>query len=209
ALVAGVLLSVAVHAVVLLLWRAPRADGSGTLAAGPRSGDEIAAAGGGFLTAVALRAIPERTEIPAPPKPLRTLEAPEVRPLETADSRITASLAPPGGGRPGPEMGVGLTTGTGRGSGGTDFEGRARNAPPEPRVIIPDWDVPRDVKGMRVEIHVLVDARGRALRVRLEPPTPSEDVNSRLVRDYLRTEYRPARREGRPVAGWAVLVRQF
>ncbi|MDT8435436.1 MAG: energy transducer TonB [Gemmatimonadota bacterium] len=206
ALAAGLAASVLLHGAVLLGWRADRLPPGATTAAGPRSGDALAAAGSGALQALAV-SVPPRIEIPSPPAPLPVLDAPEIEFREPVESPSLA-LGKLDGGRSaaGPP---GLAGATGRGDGGADAAGRRRNTVPEPRVIVPDWDAPRALKGMRVRLRVLVDERGRAVDVVLDPPTPDDGFNRRLIDTALGMDFRPALRDGRPVRDWAVITRVF
>lgn len=203
ALGAGLVLSLALHAALFLGWRTATPVTGASVAAGPRSGDPVAAAGGGAMRALALA--PLRTvEIPSPPEPIPVLDAPDVD-VSVPTERLSAgvSLARPGG------EDAGLPGATGRGDGGADAEGRYRNTVPEPRVIIPDWDAPPKVKGMQVRLRVLVDERGRAVDVELDPRTPDERFNRRLIESAMAMEFKPALRNGRPVRDWAVITRVF
>jgi TonB family protein len=203
ALRAGLAISLALHAALLFAWRTvPPADGA-SVAAGPRSGDPVAAAGGGAMRALALADL-RPVEIPSPPKPIPVLDAPDVD-VSVSRERLSSgvSLARPGG------QSAGLAGATGRGDGGADAEGRYRNTVPEPRVIIPDWDAPAEVKGMQVRLRVLVDERGRAVDVELDPRTPDEKFNRRLIESAMAMEFKPALRNGRPVRDWAVITRVF
>lgn len=203
ALRAGLALSVALHAGLFLAWRSERPVAGASVAAGPRSGDPVAAAGGGALRAIALAPL-RSIEIPSPPKPIPVLDAPDVS-VTVPTERLSAgaSLARPGG------SGAGIPGATGRGDGGADAEGRYRNTVPEPRVIIPEWDAPADVRGMEVRLRVLVDERGRAVDVELDPRTPDEKFNRRLIESAMAMEFKPALRNGRPVRDWAVITRIF
>jgi TonB family protein len=155
------------------------------------------------MRAVALAQL-RTVEIPSPPEPIPVLDAPDVD-VSVPTERLSAgvSLARPGGGD------AGLPGATGRGDGGADAEGRYRNTVPEPRVIIPDWDAPAQVKGMQVRLRVLVDERGRAVDVELDPRTPDERFNRRLIESAMAMEFKPALRNGRPVRDWAVITRVF
>lgn len=205
ALGAGLALSVALHASLLLLWRAEPPAAGASIAAGPRSGDPVAAAGGGAMRALALAQL-RPIEIPAPPRPIPVLDAPDVVVSVPSEPVSEAgALERPGASGAGP----GIPGGTGRGDGGADAEGRYRNTVPEPRVIIPDWDAPREVKGLQVRLRVLVDERGRPVDVELDPRTPDESFNRRLIESAMEMEFKPALRNGRPVRDWAVITRVF
>ena len=206
----GLLISLLAHLTLFFSLRSDRPQGGATVAAGPRAGDSNAAAGSGALQAISFAEV-RSIEIPPPPAPLPSLDAPEVTIVETRPpSFATGQLERPGS-MAGRQAGFspGLPGGTGEGDGGSDAEGRYRNTVPEPRVIIPDWDPPNEVKGMRVRMRVLVDERGNAVDVELEPPTPNDRFNRKLIETAMAMEFKPALRNGRPVRDWAVITRIF
>lgn len=206
----GLALSLLLHAVVFLAWRSEQVAAGASIAAGLRTGDASAAAGGGAMQAITLAAA-RSTEIPPPPAPLPSLDAPEVVPVEVETPVLASGLLERPGSSPGQNAGFvpGVPGGTGTGDGGTDAEGLYRNTVPEPRVIIPDWDPPKEVKGMRVRMRVLVDERGNPVDVELEPPTPNARFNRKLIETAMEMEFKPALRNGRPVRDWAVITRVF
>jgi len=206
----GLALSLLIHAIVFVAWRSERAAAGALVAAGLRTGDASAAAGGGALQAINLAAV-RSAEIPPPPAPLPSLDAPEVVPVETETPALATGMLARPGSSPGQNAGFvpGVPGGTGTGDGGTDAEGLYRNTVPEPRVIIPDWDAPKDVKGLRVRMRVLVDERGNPVDVELEPPTPNAGFNRKLIETAMEMEFKPALRNGRPVRDWAVITRVF
>ena len=181
-----------------------------SVAAGLRTGDASAAAGGGAMQAISL-ASARSTVIPPPPAPLPSLDAPEVVPVEAETPVLASGMLERPGSSPGQNPGFvpGVPGGTGTGDGGTDAEGLYRNTVPEPRVIIPDWDAPKEVKGLRVRMRVLVDERGNPIDVELEPPTPNAGFNRKLIETAMEMEFKPALRNGRPVRDWAVITRVF
>jgi TonB family protein len=206
----GLFISLLAHLGLFLSFRADRPEEGATVAAGPRAGDSRAAAGGGALQAIALAEV-RSVEIPPPPAPLPSLDAPDVTIVETRPPSFAAGQLERPGAMAGRQAGFspGLPGGTGEGDGGSDAEGRYRNTVPEPRVIIPDWDPPNEVKGMRVRMRVLVDERGNAVDVELEPPTPNDRFNRELIETAMEMEFKPALRNGRPVRDWAVITRVF
>jgi TonB family protein len=206
----GLLLSLILHAAVFFAFRGEAPMGGASVAAGPRAGDSEAAAGSGVLQAIAFADV-RAVEIPPPPAPLPSLDAPEVTIVETRPpSLATGELERPGS-MAGRQAGFepGIPGASGRGDGGSDAEGRYRNTVPEPRVIIPDWDPPGEVKGMKVKMRVLVDERGNPVDVELEPPTPNDRFNRKLIETAMEMEFKPALRNGRPVRDWAVITRVF
>lgn len=210
AIYVGLALSLLIHAAVILAWRSEQAAAGVSVAAGLRTGDASAAAGGGAMQAISL-ASARPAEIPPPPAPLPSLEAPEVVPVDTETPVLASGMLERPGSSPGQNAGFvpGVPGGTGSGDGGTDAEGLYRNTVPEPRVIIPDWDAPKEVKGLRVKMRVLVDERGNPVDVELEPPTPNDRFNRKLIETAMEMEFKPALRNGRPVRDWAVITRVF
>jgi len=203
-------MSLAVHLLVLLAWRVNRQPLPGTVAAGPRMGDAAAAAGGGVLQAIAL-APPREIVVPPPPDQVPELNAPEVEVDMPKESQLQARFADLQSGTafPGPDVGPGRPDGSGRGDGGTEAEGRFRVTAPEPRVIVPEWDPPDEIRGTTVQIRVLVSAEGRALNVELRPLTPNAGFNRRLVDTYMRMDYKPGRRMGQPITAPAEITLIF
>ena len=206
----GLVLSLLIHAVVFLAWRAEVIAPGASIAAGLRTGDASAAAGGGAMQAITLAAA-RSVEITPPPEPLPSLDAPAVVPVEVETPVLASGMLERPGSSPGQNAGFvpGLPGGTGTGDGGADAEGLYRNTVPEPRVIIPDWDPPKEVKGLRVRMRVLVDERGTPIDVELEPPTPNDRFNRQLIETAMEMEFKPALRNGRPVRDWAVITRVF
>lgn len=207
ALAVGMGLSVLLHAALIFGFGADLEPLSSTVAVGQRAGDPVAAAGGGVLQAMNI-ALPSEIEVPPPPEVMPDLDEPELEVTEPPEDRLNpsrdlASAASfPGNGRQ-----VGLARSVGRGDAGADAEGLYRVTAPEPRSIIPEWDPPREVKGMQVMVRVLVDDRGAPLGdVELLPPTPNRRFNDRLRDKVLSMDYKPARRQGRAISGWAEMT---
>lgn len=185
-------------------------------AAGPRSGDAQAAAGGG-MQAVSMRIeLPEAPQpIPRPPEPLpvpaeEVVEVepePEVEPAvapqpdapvgpvtELATTGLGSATGPPG-----------LEGGTGRGDGGTAAEGLFRVIPPSPRgLILPPSNRPGKVRGKEVAVWVFVSDRGRVIAdsTRVLPSTGDRGFDRRLRDQAAEWVFEPAKKGGRPVAEW-------
>lgn len=206
----GLAVSIALHGLIFLLWRADLDPLPDTVAAGPRMGGALAAAGGGVLQAIAL-APPREIVVPPPPDQVPDLNAPEVEVEIPRESRLQARFADlrSGVAFPGPGEGPGRPDGTGLGDGGTDAEGRFRVTAPEPRVIVPEWDPPDEIRGTSVQIRVLVSPEGRALDVELRPRTSNAGFNRRLVDTYMRMDYKPGRRMGQPITAPAEITLIF
>lgn len=207
ALAMGMGLSVLLHAAVIFGFRADLEPLSTTVAVGQRAGDPVAAAGGGVLQAMNI-ALPRQVEVPPPPEAVPDLDEPEFEISEPPEDRfspmrdLASATSFPGNSRR-----VGIARATGRGDAGADAEGLYRVTAPEPRSIIPEWNPPREVKGMQVMVRVLVDERGAPLGdVELRPPTPNRGFNDRLREKVLNMDYKPARRQGRAISGWAEMT---
>jgi len=188
--------SVVLHVLVFVLWPAAQLFMSPFAAAGPRNGDDRAAAGG--MQAMTIQA-PTPRPITPPQIPLPVTDP---IPIEIQEEEVTIETASILGERPGDE-GPGREEGTGQGDGGTADEGLFRLMPPSPRgMIIPPSDP--SLRGKRVEVWVFVDERGRVVAdsTALRPPTDNGDLNRRLIREASEWIFEPARKGGQPVAAW-------
>lgn len=200
ALAWGLAASLAVHALAFLAFRgAPSVSPDGDLAAarGPEP-----AAPRDALQAMSLTV--RRTEIRPPPRPRIDVAEPVLRARPVPRSSLPATRislgAPPAAGFPG-----------GRGSEARRSGGPGEGTTPAvPRSLFPEWDPPDSVRGIEVTVRVRVDARGRPTgEVELVPPTPDRAFNRRLTEKATRMEYRPARKGGVAVAGWAEITFVF
>ena len=193
----GLLISVAFHLLLFLGWRGNVIPLSPFAAAGPRAGDNRAAAG-------AMQALNVRTppSVPIVPPPIPIEVVMEVEPVEF-EQEVEIDPASVLGEAPGLLEGPGLENGTGAGDGGNAEEGLNRLQPATPRgMIIPPTN--RDLRGTEVQVWVFVDERGRVVAdsTRLDPPTRDGGFNRRLIREAAEWVFRPAIQEGRPVASW-------
>ncbi len=212
ALRTGLVASLVFHLALFLIFRGAPLPASPFAAAGPRTGDHRAAAGGG-MQAMQLQLPPP--EIPRPPEPLLVEdlalnepvpeepepEVPEVEPISLEELEGIA------GHDPGPDIGPGLRSGTGTGDGGTAEEGRLRVVPPSPRgMLMPPMDRPDRVRGREVRIWVFVRADGRvaADSVRIQPSTGDRGYDRRLRETAARWLFQPATKNGQPVGEWFV-----
>lgn len=194
----GLWVSVLMHLVLLFGWRGSVIPLSPFSAAGPRAGDDRAAAGG--MQALNIQAPPEPRTIVPPPLPIE-VEV-EVEPVEFEDE-VAMDPSSMLGQEPGPLEGPGREDGTGAGDAGNADEGRNRLQPAMPRgMIIPPTN--RDLRGTEVQVWVFVDTQGRVVAdsTRLDPPTRDRGFNRRLIEEAAEWVFRPAVREGRPVASW-------
>jgi hypothetical protein len=206
----ALLISVALHVLVFLLW--PWGGGgpeSPFAAAGPREADDLAAEG--IMQAVSFRSAPPDAVQP-PAVPVLTLDVPE--PLEIEPDALpevdlaAPELPEPGqgstdGSDPDDDRASGLPGAAGAGDGGTTDEGRFRFTPATPRgMIIPPTH--QALRGRQVEIWVFVDDAGRVVpdSTRLDPPTSDRGLNQQLVREASQWVFEPAREGGTPIAAW-------
>jgi len=194
----GFAASTLLHLLVFVLWRGA-VPLSPHETAGPRNPD--LASGGGALQAVNAR-LPTAIEIPPPPQPVVAIEAPVIQVED-----LEASL-------PGPDLAPvaqvatfpGIDGARGKGDGG-DGSGAEDFRSPMPRSILPRWDPPTSVRGLEVTVRIHVDARGRPTgEVYLDPPTPDRKFNREIEDSVRRMAYRPALRNGAPVAAWAEIT---
>jgi hypothetical protein len=192
----GLLVSMLGHLTIFFVWRAEPVLRSPFAAAGPRAGDNRAAAGS--MQAMNL-AVPPSIPLTPPPIPLPTVV--EVEPVDFEEQpsvdpaairgEILGSLA------------AGLEGGEGEGDAGTSDRGLNRLVPPRPRgMIIPPSD--DALRGREVEVWVFVDTRGRVVpdSTRLRPPTGDRRLNERLIREAAEWIFMPATKGGEPVATW-------
>ncbi len=199
----ALLLSVLVHLLLVLFSHQSAQRLTPYAAAGPASGDAVAAPGGGGMQALRLR---QPEEITVPPRP----EVPVIEPVDVdlPDEPQLAfnelELRDPGEGlREGQESGPGLPGGEGQGDAGNAMSGLRRLIPPTPRgIIMAPLDRPSAVRGRSVTVWVYINQAGAVDSVRLEPPTPDSRYNESLMREARDWVFEPAMRAGRAVATW-------
>lgn len=194
------------HVIVFAFWKTGPNLESPYSAAGPRAGDDRAAAGGS-MQAVQMQVQATRPIRP-PPVPLLELEPEPVVEFENEPAQEFSDLlgdAPQvaAGSGEGDRAGPGKADGEGEGDGGTGDEGRFRLNPPTPRGMImpPSND---NLRGRQVEVWVFVDVNGRVVAdsTYLVPPTPDRSFNERLMSEAAEWVFRPATRDGQAVAAW-------
>lgn len=193
----ALLISLVLHLVLAFSWKRTPVPVSPFSAAGPRAGDDRAAAGG--MQALNL-AVPAPRPIVPPRVPLITLD--DVEPVEIS-LEPEVDLAALIGGGPGMDEGPGIEGGTGRGDGGTGETGLFSLIPPSPRgMIIPPSS--RSLRGRQVQVWVFVNAVGRVVpdSTHLDPPTSDRGFNRRLIQEAAEWVFNPATREGQPVSAW-------
>jgi outer membrane biosynthesis protein TonB len=205
--------SIALHILILLYFRSHQAlPASPFAAAGPRTGDDRAAAGGG-MQVVALQitepkpqpvievVVPDPVPKPTPEEKIEVVEPPTEITAAVASIDGTALL----GENRGTKVGLGTENGTGTGDGGTDAEGRFRVVPPSPRgLILPPSERPKQVRGREVEVWVFVTDGGKVIgdSTRVAPTTGDRRFDDRLKKQAAEWVFEPARRGGQPVAEW-------
>jgi hypothetical protein len=210
----AIIASVIMHVLILMLIRGDVVlPPSPFAAAGPRSGDPHAAAGGGMkVVAMQFRAVPpppapvvpEPVPVPIPVQPEIRLETPK---LETAavPVPVAGDLVAAAGEGKGTATGQGLADGKGKGDGGTGEEGLFRVVPPSPRgLILPPSDRPGKVRGREVGVWVFVTDRGQVVAdsTRVHPTSGDKKFDDRLKKQAAEWVFEPARRGGRAVAEW-------
>jgi hypothetical protein len=204
----GLVVSIAVHGLLFLIFGGQQLPPSPFAAAGERQRDARAATGGG-LEAVELRTpelvFVEPVPVPVPVEELAEEEIPEPEPEveEVPAIALGEALAVPG--TPGPGIERGIADGAGEGDGGTQSEGLFRVVPPRPRgLTLPPGDRPNDVRGKEIEVWVYVSAAGRVVpdSTRLSPPSGDRRFDRRLRDHAAAWVFEAASRDGRPVAEW-------
>lgn len=200
----GLLLSILIHLILLFFFQTQQERLTPYAAAGPGSGDPVAAPGGGAMRALTLS---PPVELVIPPRP----ETPVVEPVEVQErieepvlSMSELELRDPGEGlKEGPETGAGLPGGEGTGDRGNAMTGLRRLIPPTPRgVIMAPLDRPASVRGREVTVWVFITQAGVVDSVRLDPPTPDTNYNDSLMREARDWVFEPAERAGKAVATW-------
>lgn len=189
--------SVLLHLLILSARGAPPIPPSPFAAAGPKAGDDRAAAGG----MQAMNILVPPTVPLAPPEIPIPVEI-EIEPLEMVAEPVL-DVAAVLGERPGLPGPPGLENGEGAGDGGTASEGLRRLLPPTPRgMIIPPAN--KGLRGVEVQVWVFVDEHGRVVAdsTRLDPPTRDRGFNRQLVREAAQWVFRPGTLDGKPVAAW-------
>jgi hypothetical protein len=195
--------SVVFHVLLVLFWQSEALMISPFAAAGPRTGDMLAA--GGSMEAMQIRTPPPMPIIP-PEVPLPEINPPDpvdFEPEIEVEHDIVADEIGTAQDSEGATEGPGREDGEGGGDGGTAAEGLYRMSPPSPRgMIMPPSN--RSLRGREVEVWVFVDERGRVDpdSTRLRPPTADGDFNRRLIREAAQWVFEPARRGGTAVAAW-------
>lgn len=203
----GIAASLLLHALLFLILAGRGTPIVPESAAGPRAGDdEAAAAPGGAMRAVRVRA-PVEPEIVRPEIPLPTIEITvEFEESQAEIEPVAFDQLGLGGDADGPDEGdAGIEGGTGRGDGGTAAEGRFRVIPPSPRgMILPPSNRPRNVRGKEVTIFVFVTERGRVVpdSTLIRPGSGDRGFDETLRRQASEWVFEPARRGGEPVAEW-------
>ncbi len=193
----ALLASVGIHLLVLLLFPVQSLLVDPSAAAGPRAGDDRAAAGS--MQAMNMRT-PPSTPIVPPPIPLPVIT--DVEPVEFEPEQNLEAPAISGE-TIGELEAPGLADGTGEGDGGTSEAGLYRMEAPSPRAMFWPPDPP-EMENDVVEVWVFVDATGRVVAdsTQLRPPTRDRDWNRRVIELSAEWVFTPAMKDGQPVAAW-------
>ena len=150
-----------------------------------------------------------REEIRLPPDPIIEVKIPPVEMTVIASSLPTEHLLSLGLSSslpsPGSEFGLGTGSLGDVGAGKAEYEYQA----PVPKFVAPQWDPPASARGLAVTVYVLVDEGGWPQDVELDPPTPDDGFNGRIVKQVKGWKYQPARRDGRSTSGWAEITFVF
>lgn len=193
----ALVVSLVFHVVVLLNLTTASNLVSPSAAAGPRVGDDRAAAGS--MQAMNM-VVPPSVPIIPPPIPTPSIEPVDVLEFDDEARVLPAENLGVGLEGPGP---VGLEDGEGEGDGGTSDEGLFRMVPPTPRaMILPTFSDALKERG--VAIWVWVDVSGRVVpdSTRLDPPTSDRKLNERLIAEAADWVFEPARQGGQAIASW-------
>lgn len=193
---AGILVSVLLHALLFLLW-----PGGPVPAEGTPTADALRFSASDDPVRVIDVREPARREIEVPKRPLLALEMPEIGADELVRSSPepawTPAVRPPSPPGFGPRLPATIEEG----------DGYVR---PIALSILPDWKPPRSLHGVEIIVRVHTSAAGRATGlVELVPPTPDAAWNRQIVSRVRGLEYRPAVRNGQPVAAWAEITFVF
>lgn len=190
--------SALIHFLVLFLGGDRPIPLSPYAAAGPRAGDNRAAAGGVQAMNV-YTPPPQPIERPVRPRPVDIATDPVEFSLEEAFSEPAFVGERPGAANAGTE------TGEGAGDGGTSDEGLNVIVPPSPRGMILPPDAPRSLKGKSTVVWVFVTELGEVVAdsTRLDPPSRDRRYNSRLIAEAVEWRFRPGTKGGIPIAAWA------
>ena len=198
----GMLASVVLHALVVMLWGGDIIQVEGT---SPSRRWSSFVSGGGAIQSIRI-SFSHSEEMPPPPTPIIEVEIPRVKMREISVSLPGARLLPVR--LPARLPGISGGSGSGRdglGEGG-DGEGEQGYEAPVPKSVIPQWDPPESVRGLQVTVYVLVDEQGWPRDVELDPPTPDNGFNRHIVSQVKGWKYRPARRAGQSITGWAEIT---
>lgn len=197
----GMLVSVLIHGLAFLLW-----PGATILLESVGGSDADRVLDRSDPVRLVRLAAPDRRSASEASSPLLVRRGPEiaVRRLEASRPALDLNRADPLPSRPR------AAPPTRRGDSGLLVAGEERYAQPIARAILPDWRPPRSLHGLAVTARVYVDAAGDPTGlVELVPPTRNRQVNREIVYRVRRLEYRPARRNGEPIAAWAEITFVF
>ena len=201
----GMFASLVLHTLVVLLWIGDTSQLEET-APGQRLNPHTTS--GKLIQSIKVSSS-RRQEIPLPLDPIIKVKIPPVDMTASLSSLPTEQLLSSGLSSWLPSFGseFGLSPGglSDVGDGKTTYEYQA----PVPKFVAPQWDPPASARGLEVRVYVLVDEDGWPQAVELDPPTPDDGFNGRIVKQVKGWKYQPARRHGRSTSGWAEITFVF
>ena len=188
----GITMSIAVHFLLFFIWKITAIPISSSMALGPEQSE--GAVDEGSLRALSIWVPPK---LPVSPSPIPIPSQIDIR--ETKLPQITEREAVSALGKsPSLDKPLGLRDGF-----GTTYQGTSDWMPATPRdMIIPSNK--HDLNGKEIQVWVFVDESGGVIpdSTYIDPVPENEDFNRRLIRQAAEWLFRPATRDGKPVASW-------
>ena len=188
----GITMSVAVHFLLFFIWKITAIPISSSMPLGPEQSE--GAVDEGSLRALSIWVPPK---LPVSPSPIPIPSQIDIR--ETKLPQITEREAVSALGKsPSLDKPLGLRDGF-----GTTYQGTSDWMPATPRdMIIPSNK--HDLNGKEIQVWVFVDESGGVIpdSTYIDPVPENEDFNRRLIRQAAEWLFRPATRDGKPVASW-------
>ena len=185
-------MSVAVHFLLFFIWKITAIPISSSMPLGAEQSE--GAVDEGSLRALSIWVPPK---LPVSPSPIPIPSQIDIR--ETKLPQITEREAVSALGKsPSLDKPLGLRDGF-----GTTYQGTSDWMPATPRdMIIPSNK--HDLNGKEIQVWVFVDESGGVIpdSTYIDPVPENEDFNRRLIRQAAEWLFRPATRDGKPVASW-------
>jgi hypothetical protein len=202
---AGMFASLVLHTLVVLFWIGDMVQ---LEEAAPDQRLYSHTTGGRLIRSIRVSSS-RREEIPLPPDPIIEVKMPHLDMTEIAAPLPVEHLLSLGlsAWLPSPRSEFGL--GPGKLSDIGDSKTEYGYQAPVPKFVAPQWDPPDSARGLEVTVYVLVDEDGWPQDVELDPPTPDDGFNDRIVNQVRGWKYQPARRHGRSTFGWAEITFVF